>query len=856
VTLTSSLLPQALSTTDTGIRDGIHTTATNLLILLSRGWDYFGNAENYVPLGSPKVYLEQFKEAVGLLEKREQTYLAYRQNLDDKKSVSGQRTAAVTAAKADIENKEQYIDDLKADLRDYVDVKIRNADDKIKGSQQALIHALKDLGSWVETCFGLTPQDAAECLFNLAFVNSEFTAFTTLVSESIKLADKAQNTIPNDDGQAVSRKHMLLRVDRFSKRLSKLDEAWETIQSVTKSGDPELVALQDPDAYRLLVEQNDFNNLLQQFYTKDTAREAMSAMDAYVEEVQRRNATLVEYNIRVTEYLRAAGEYRATVAQKNQIETLQSDAADPNFHAEAAFASALYNRMRETCIRIAYDACRAYRFWSLKPDRALYETFKLGSPGAINHLFLSGVLQNLEFEKLNNQVTEGREKKVGRTPPEKVDYEGTGVCVMLGQERYPHEFERLRKDGVARFSVPFPRIGFERFRLQLQPLLLNRDLGSIAVSQLSELLRRARILLILSKSGAPNDNTIYLNSNKNYRTQIVVHVTQRKDSRELLVIKILDGDKLHYTFREDGGAAAQKAERIKALKDRHQSLFLQPRALPQGIEDQIIDDVASIVGKGAGKEGVGKDEPRPKGLVVLSWTGGNLFDPWQSFHFEIRVFDDEGKLLAETSEAEHRDRIGKRIDAFKERIRPLLDRPSLAWTEERQIIQDIASILDKDSIWRPMKKSNPFDGHAEVRVTKVRAWVFSVQTKPDTRCHVELKHLGNEIIRRNDGAIVELTHPEVEGIQFDYDWSKVLWNFREGYVENPHLSLLHHGTDGEIYPQGESDYPPLIGPFAQWEIRIEEGKHNGLDRSKISSICLDFHILSKAISTGPLPPAT
>ena len=52
-----------------------------------------------------------------------------------------------------------------------------------------------------------------------------------------------------------------------------------------------------------------------------------------------------------------------------------------------------------------------------------------------------------------------------------------------------------------------------------------------------------------------------------------------------------------------------------------------------------------------------------------------------------------------------------------------------------------------------------------------------------------------------------------------------------------------------------ADNIPLIGPFAEWEIRIESGKHKNLDRTKITSICLDFHILSKAITTGPLPPA-
>ena len=203
-----------------------------------------------------------------------------------------------------------------------------------------MVHALGPVKSWLETCSGLTIQDYADCLFNLAFVNDEFTAFTTLVSQGMKLVDKAANTLPNDDGQAVNRKHMLLRVDKFSKRLSKLDEAWDVIQSVKKSSDPQLIALRDDDAYRLLVEQSEFNNLLQQFYARDDARAAMDAMDSYVDAVQQRNATLAQYNALVTEYLRLAGEYRATQGQKDQIETFQADESAPNLLSATTFASA------------------------------------------------------------------------------------------------------------------------------------------------------------------------------------------------------------------------------------------------------------------------------------------------------------------------------------------------------------------------------------------------------------------------------------------------------------------------------------------------------------------------------------
>ena len=74
--LGSSLL-KALSTTDKGVRRGIHATASQLMINLGKRWDYFGNPENYVPLGPPKIHPGAFRECggiVGRIEKRKHLF--------------------------------------------------------------------------------------------------------------------------------------------------------------------------------------------------------------------------------------------------------------------------------------------------------------------------------------------------------------------------------------------------------------------------------------------------------------------------------------------------------------------------------------------------------------------------------------------------------------------------------------------------------------------------------------------------------------------------------------------------------------------------------------------------------------
>lgn len=197
---------------------------------------------------------------------------------------------------------------IRESLRDYKDQTIPAADKAVVQALDQVTEALMKLREWVKSCFGLTVQDFTGAVFNLAFVNGPFSAFTTLASQYRGLIDKAVETLPNDDGQAISRKHVLLKVIKFTNKLTKLDEAWEAFKAGAKADDPEMVTFADQDAYRLLVEQNDFNSLLQQFYTKDEARTAMEAMDEYVDAVQERNAILASYNTLVGQFLRVASE--------------------------------------------------------------------------------------------------------------------------------------------------------------------------------------------------------------------------------------------------------------------------------------------------------------------------------------------------------------------------------------------------------------------------------------------------------------------------------------------------------------------------------------------------------------------
>jgi hypothetical protein len=243
------LLPKFVSEEDARVHAGIGATLARLRRNLDREWDYFGKSPDDVPLGSPDIYLEPFNRALTLLQQREATYLAYVNSLADAKSLSEQRDAAMSQADEHLRAKEAEYIELRIALISLIREKIPAADAAVTEAKNNLTAALDKLKEWVKHCFSLTVQDFTSCLFNLAFVgdptapHGKFSTVRTVGSQTIGLIDKAINTLPNDDGQPVSRKHLLLKVDAFTKKLSKLDEAWVTIQNARNASGPDTIAL-------------------------------------------------------------------------------------------------------------------------------------------------------------------------------------------------------------------------------------------------------------------------------------------------------------------------------------------------------------------------------------------------------------------------------------------------------------------------------------------------------------------------------------------------------------------------------------------------------------------------------------
>lgn len=136
-----------------------------------------------------------------------------------------------------------------------------------------------------------------------------------------------------------------------------------------------------------------------------------------------------------------------------------------------------------------------------------------------------------------------------------------------------------------------------------------------------------------------------------------------------------------------------------------------------------------------------------------------------------------------------------------------------------------------------------FGGKANVRVTRVRAWIDGL--KPEGEVHeVLITHCGPETIVTTDGKPVTFQHDRVS-VPFRYDSSKGLLN--------PRAIFEGQGGchDGVIL---EGNYAP-IGAFTHWRLAIlKDNNPDGLDVTGISKVVMEFHFdaqsLAKNVNDG------
>jgi hypothetical protein len=126
-----------------------------------------------------------------------------------------------------------------------------------------------------------------------------------------------------------------------------------------------------------------------------------------------------------------------------------------------------------------------------------------------------------------------------------------------------------------------------------------------------------------------------------------------------------------------------------------------------------------------------------------------------------------------------------------------------------------------------------FSGYADVRITKVRPWVFGARLKnpaPAKRTiRVDLTHAGHDTFVSPEDALTIVHHDAVH-LMFEYA------------VDKPnHVGAIE--TDGELFDTATHTPGAMIGPFTRWRVTIPKPYNDqSLDTSGIDKVVFEFFL--------------
>ena len=83
----------------------------------------------------------------------------------------------------------------------------------------------------------------------------------------------------------------------------------------------------------------------------------------------------------------------------------------------------------------------------VKPETALYNALRLGTPTEMNHTVLSAAAQELCSER-DDEIVSAFSSQVQYFPDKENNYDGSGSYIRLKSETYSKEFQDLKTKGL------------------------------------------------------------------------------------------------------------------------------------------------------------------------------------------------------------------------------------------------------------------------------------------------------------------------------------------------------------------------------------------------------------------------
>jgi len=350
--------PSAVAVPDGALHDeldAIRLRCNALLIQLAQGLDFYGYLPGHVPLTSLEVYNDFLNEMIAIGKDLEQEYEEHylrQQQAQLLPSLVKKAASALEKNALLLEDQRQQLADeieatqpealkLLADLNE-LSAQVENADESFRSAVErrgrcGLSDILKATASVVSVGTGVG-----------AVVGGVAGAWE--VEEFVR-KKKVRDSL---SGRA---KFLVKEIREVRGGLNEVKAGYETIKGYLQGG---------PDAAKLKLDTNEFEETLNGFKDLPEAREYGRLMRAFLETAKLRNEKVLHVDALTTRLLEVEIEIEQVALEVDRTRGQLAEAVNPVLAEQAAFLEHAVTRMRGEILRALVMERRAMRYWSVR----------------------------------------------------------------------------------------------------------------------------------------------------------------------------------------------------------------------------------------------------------------------------------------------------------------------------------------------------------------------------------------------------------------------------------------------------------------------------------------------------------
>lgn len=440
--------PPGIDPTDAAIRAGIHDEAVGLLHRMVAGRDYFGNLPSHVPLESYASYDAQLSRLLDNFDTVEKSYLAYFSALQQESGVRQTLQVAREGAQQSADSVATRIDTVAETARALLDT-INESQTAVEAREVIMTQAiaaveqalaaqagagctLKSLLAALGTVSALTgDKDVAQAKSIAGALDADYTS----------VIGSADATLPSAE--------ILQKVDALGASIESIAEGYTTNQG--------LITESDPNAYKILAAQADFDTALKPFMDVlgEAGQKAVDAVNQYVAEIQLRNRQILQYNSAVGELVALRGEKSRLGQQMTQVDNALAAQSDPELAVMTNFVAGLYHLVREDVVEAIYQASRAYCFSSLDTAYSPFTALGLAEPSQLTSATAQACATELDTKFSDAVAAFGQQSQ--SFPANAAQ---TGLTVEVRRSDHPDLFAAFTGGtGSRRLTISVPSAG-------------------------------------------------------------------------------------------------------------------------------------------------------------------------------------------------------------------------------------------------------------------------------------------------------------------------------------------------------------------------------------------------------------